>query len=67
MLARIDTRLLSPVQHRSAKAQIHLTVIRARARLASARTPLMNTARGLVKSYGERLRGCLYSQPHPLL
>jgi transposase len=61
-LARIDPRLLSPVQHRSAKAQIHLTVIRARAELVSARTALVNSARGLVKSYGERLRGCGASQ-----
>jgi transposase len=57
-LARIDPQLLSPVQHRSAKAQIHLTVIRARAELVRARTALVNTARGLVKSYGERLRKC---------
>ena len=32
-LARIDPELLSPVQHRSAQAQMHLTVIRARAEL----------------------------------
>ena len=32
-LARLDPRLLSPVRHRSAKAQIDLTVIRARAAL----------------------------------
>src|ERR1700720_4285128 len=57
-LARIDPGLLGPVQHRSAKAQIHLTVIRARAGLVSARTALVNTARGLTKSYGERLRKC---------
>ncbi len=57
-LARIDPRLLGPVRHRSAKAQIHLTVIRARAGLVSARTALVNTARGLAKSYGERLRKC---------
>ena len=57
-LARIDPGLLGPVQHRSAQAQIHLTVIRARAGLVSARTALVNTARGLTKSYGERLRKC---------
>src|SRR5882757_8411674 len=34
-LARIDPELLGPVRHRSAKAQIHLTVIRARAALVS--------------------------------
>src|SRR6202167_1437214 len=54
-LGRIDPELLGPVRHRSAKAQIHLTVIRARAELVSARTALINAARGLAKSYGERL------------
>src|SRR5580698_9203178 len=57
-LARFDPELLGPVRHRSAKAQIHLTVIRARAELVSARTALVNAARGLVKSYGERLPKC---------
>jgi transposase len=57
-LARIDPELLSPVQHRSAQAQLHLTEIRARAGLVSARTALVNAARGLVKSSGERLRKC---------
>jgi transposase len=53
-LARIDPELLGPVRHRSAKAQIHLTVIRSRAELVSARTALVNAARGLVKSFGQR-------------
>jgi transposase len=57
-LARIDPELLSPVKHRSAQAQLHLTEIRARAVLVSARTALVNATRGLVKSYGERLRRC---------
>src|SRR3974390_2077636 len=54
-LARIDPELLSPVKHRSAEAQLHLTEIRARAVLVSTRTALVNAARGLVKPYGERL------------
>src|SRR5215510_12398054 len=57
-LARIDPELLGPVRHRSAKAQIHLTVIRARAELVRARTALINGARGLTTSYGERLPKC---------
>ena len=57
-LGRIDPKLWGPVRHRSAKAQIHLTVIRARAEWVSARTALVNAARGLAKSYGERLRKC---------
>jgi transposase len=46
------------VRHRSAKAQVHLTVIRARAELLSARTALVNAARGVVKSFGQRLPKC---------
>src|SRR6516165_1036734 len=57
-LARIDPQLLNPVRHRSAQAQMHLTEIRARAELVRARTALVNSVRGLVKSYGERLRKC---------
>jgi transposase len=64
-LARIDPQLLSPVKHRSAKAQADLTVIRARAGLVRARTALVNTARGLAKSYGERLRGCNVRNMNP--
>ena len=57
-LARIDPQLLAPVKHRSRQAQADLMVIRARASLVRARTALSNAARGLTKSYGERLRGC---------
>ena len=46
------------MQHRGAKAQTHLTLIRARAGLVGAHTALVNAARGLTKSYGERLRKC---------
>jgi transposase len=64
-LARIDPQLLCPVKHRSAKAQADLTLIRARAGLVRARTALVNTARGLAKSYGERLRGCNVRNMNP--
>src|SRR5207302_780618 len=57
-LARIDPQLLYPVKHRGAQAQADLMMIRARAGLVRARTALVNSARGLAKSYGERLRGC---------
>ena len=57
-LARIDPGLLSPVRHHSAQGQAHLTVMRARAVLVSARTTLVNAARGLVKPHGESLRRC---------
>ena len=61
-LARIDPELLSPIRHRSEQAQADLIVIRARAALVEARTMLINSARGLTKSYGERLRSCGTSQ-----
>ena len=64
-LARIDPGLLCPVKHRSAQAQADLTVIRARAGLVRARTALVNTARGLAKSYGQRLRGCNVRNMNP--
>ena len=64
-LARIDPVLLCPVKHRSAKAQADLMLIRARAGLVRSRTALVNTARGLAKSYGERLRGCNVRNMNP--
>jgi transposase len=57
-LARVDPKLLRPIQHRSRKAQGDLMVIRVRAVLVEARTSLVNTARGLAKSLGERLPVC---------
>src|SRR5215471_11047775 len=57
-LARIDPQLLRPIQHRSETAQTALMVIRVRAALIAVRTSLVNTARGLAKSMGERLPKC---------
>ena len=57
-LARVDPQLLRPIRHRSEKAQADLMVIRVRAALVEARTGLVNTARGLAKSLGERLPTC---------
>jgi transposase len=57
-LARADPGLLSPIQHRGEEAQLDLAVIRARAELMEARTKLINSARGLVKPLGERLKKC---------
>src|SRR5208283_2708391 len=57
-LARADPKLLSPIRHRGEAAQKDLAVIRARAELMAARTQLVNSARGLVKPMGERLKKC---------
>lgn len=54
-LTRVDTRLLSPIQHRSSKAQADLARIRSRDALVSARTGLVNHVRGSVKAFGARL------------
>ena len=51
-LARIDPQLWCPVKHRRAKAQADLTMICARAGLVRALTALVNTVRGLAKSFG---------------
>ena len=64
-LARIDPELLYPVKHRSVQAQADLMLIRARAGMVRARTGLVNMARGLAKSYGERLRGCNVRNMNP--
>ena len=57
-LARVDPELLRPIHHRSEQAQMDLMVVRERAALVEARTGLVNAARGLAKSVGERLNQC---------
>jgi transposase len=57
-LARADQKLLSPVRHRSEQAQSDLLGIRVRSQLVELRTQTVNAARGLVKSFGQRLAKC---------
>jgi transposase len=57
-LARVDPALLYPIRHRGERAQAHLAMIKARAALVDGRTALVNTARGLTKSFGERIGKC---------
>jgi transposase len=57
-LAHADPQLLSPIKHRSMKAQMDLLKVRARAGLVEARTGLVNMVRGLVKSHGQRIQKC---------
>lgn len=54
-LARVDCQLLHPVELRSAEQQADLFVIRARALLVEMRTMLINFARGITKTTGQRL------------
>jgi transposase len=57
-LARVDPKLLSPIHHRGPEVQADLAVVRARMGLVDARTELINTARGLAKPMGQRLKRC---------
>jgi hypothetical protein len=51
-VVRLDPTLLYPITHRTQQQQEDLSVIRVRAQLVKARTLLVNTARGAVKSLG---------------
>jgi transposase len=57
-LARVDVKLLSPIIHRSRQRRAELAVIKAREAAVEARTALVNTVRGMVKSAGERVAKC---------
>jgi transposase len=57
-LARLDPRLLRPVQHRGEQAQADLATLRARRLLLQTRTKLINSVRGMVKATGLRLAKC---------
>ena len=57
-LARLDPKLLYPLQHRGEEGQAHLAIIRSRQALVDCRTQLVNHVRGAVKSFGGRLPKC---------
>lgn len=57
-VARMDPNLLYPIQHRGEKAQADLAVLRARGALVEARTKLVNAVRGMLKSFGKRVKKC---------
>ncbi len=57
-LARADPKLLSPIRHRGRRTQTHRALLKSRDALVKARSALINHARGVVKSVGERLPKC---------
>ena len=57
-LGRVDPQSLYPMQHRGREVLQDLVLLRARDALVAARTELINTTRGLVKSLGTRLPKC---------
>ena len=54
-LGRADPKLLFPIYTRSKETQTDRAVLRSRAALIDSRTALINTVRGQVKAWGERL------------
>jgi transposase len=57
-LARLDPKLLYPVEHRGQDSQTHMAIVRSRQALVGCRTQLVNHVRGAVKSFGHRLPKC---------
>jgi transposase len=57
-LARVDPKLLCPVQHRDENQQAHLAILRSRDALVRVRTQLVNHVRGSAKALGTRLSKC---------
>jgi len=57
-MAAFDPKLLHPIEHRSLERQQDLNLVHTRSVLVRARTMLINSARGLVKSGGGRLPAC---------
>lgn len=57
-LARVDPKLLHPIQHRDEESQETMAVLRSRQVLVEARAKLVNHVRGVVKSFGSRVKSC---------
>lgn len=57
-LARVDPKLLSPVQHRGMEGRKDLGLVKSRDALVRSRTLLINHVRGMVKPFGVRIRSC---------
>jgi len=57
-LARVDPKLLHPIEQRSEEAQVDLTTLRARSALVEVRTKLILHVRGTVKPFGKRIPDC---------
>jgi len=63
-LARVDPKLLHPIQHRGGAAQADRALLRSRNALVECRTKLVNHARGMIKSVGGRLPTCSTPSRH---
>lgn len=54
-LARLDPALLHPIQHRRVERRFDLMIIRGRAAVVECRTRLINSVRGMAKTFGEQV------------
>lgn len=63
-LARLDPKLLYPIQHRGEDSQRLRAHLRSRDALVRSRALLINHVRGLVKSFGGRLKSCSAASFH---
>ncbi len=57
-LARLDPKLLAPIQHRRGEARADLSMLKARHALVRSRTLMINHVRGVLKSAGVRPPSC---------
>lgn len=57
-IARFDPKLLSPIQHRNEESQLNLSMVKSRDMLVQCRSKLVNSARCISKSLGERVPSC---------
>jgi transposase len=55
-VARMDPRLLHPIEHRARSARADLAVMRSRDALVETRTRLVNHVHGVLKSFGHRIK-----------
>lgn len=58
MVCRVEPRLLAPLHHRGHQAQVDSAAIKSRDILVKTRAKLVNHARCIVKSVGDRLPSC---------
>ena len=63
-VARLDLKLLHPIQHRERSARADLNKARSRDLLVSTRTSMINHVRGVLKSFGARATGKAAPQFH---
>jgi transposase len=56
-LVRMDPALVCPIRHRSEETQRLRGMLRVRRTLVNSRTACLNTARGLLRSFGYRVPG----------